>query len=211
MSRKIFDITFPISNELPKWPDSWDYDYGFRLKTPMAVANSSYFSMDSHYGTHIDAPYHFVHDGAKVDELPLDNLIGDAFVASITNRNTITKNELSHLEIPDDCKILLLKTDNEKLWKRNENAFYENFVGLDQSAANWLVEKKINLIGIDYLSIQKFHDGPEVHQILLENDIMILESLKMDMVQEGTYDFICLPLKLKGMEAAPVRVILMEK
>jgi arylformamidase len=91
---------------------------------------------------------------------------------------------------------------------QGENAFREDYVALDSTAAQWLVDRGIKLIGIDYLSIQRFHDGPLTHQILLQAEVVILEGLNLSMVQPGAYELLCLPLKLVGADGAPARALL---
>uniref|UniRef100_UPI00404B04F0 cyclase family protein n=2 Tax=Flavobacterium sp. TaxID=239 RepID=UPI00404B04F0 len=208
MSKNYIDITFSISSKLPKWPGSIDFKKNVHSKMPFQVNNTSSFIMDSHFGTHIDAPLHFVMKGQSIDELELENLIGDVCVIEIYGTGSINFTDLEQASIPKNCKKLIIKTDNQDYWSDNIKEFRENFTGLDSSGANWIVKRGIHLVGIDYLSIQRFKDGPETHQILLENGVIILESLKLDDVKAGLYELICLPIKLEGFEGAPVRAVL---
>lgn len=203
------DITFPVSEALPIWPGSVGFSHNWHSKIETgATNNSSSFSIDSHLGTHLDAPMHFVENGKSLIELEISKLIGKAYVAEIRNKNTITAKDLEKIQIPDDCKKLLLKTDNQIYWKNGITTFQEDFCSIDKTGAQWIVDKRLDLIGIDYLSIQKFHDGPETHQILLQAEVIIVETLNLGDVFEGVYELICLPLKIKGLEASPVRAIL---
>jgi arylformamidase len=202
------DITFPVSSKLPKWPGSIGFVKRVHSEMPFQVNNSSSFIMDSHYGTHIDAPLHFIMEGLPINELKLENLIGDVYVIEIYGTDSINWNHLEQASIPLDCKKLIIKTDNISYWHDKVEEFQEEFTGLDSSGANWIVKRGIHLVGIDYLSVQRFNDGPEVHQILLENGVVILESLNLEKVDVGFYELICLPLKLEGFEGAPVRAIL---
>lgn len=207
---KIYDITFAVSDKLPKWPGSVGYSVTKHLVMPDAVNNLSSIQMDCHLGTHLDAPSHFVHLGKSVEELDLEVLLGDVYVISIPNTDRITSLDLDNADIPLSCKRLLIKTDNQSYWDAGLTEFQENFCALDASAAIWLVERKIRLVGIDYLSIQKYQDGPRTHQIFLENNVVIVETLKLGEVVTGWYELICLPLKLEGLEGAPARVILIK-
>lgn len=210
MRRKIHDITFAVSEEMPSWPGTPAFEKAFDLRIPADVANSSTLKINSHLGTHIDAPFHFCAEGQTIDEIPLERFMGEVTVRSILGKNRISAEDLEELVLPADCKRLLLKTDNAELWK-TAHSFYEDFVALEESAAEWLVQHGFEMIGIDYLSIQKYSDGPEVHQILLESEVLILESLNLTEVGEDDYEIICFPLKIKGAEAAPARIVLIEK
>jgi arylformamidase len=203
------DITYSISEDLPKWPGSHGFKSTFRLEIPESVANASSFHLDTHYGTHLDAPLHFIENGNSVDQLDLNVLMGPAYIVHIERQKKIGSNDLNKAQIPQNCKRLLIKTENQALWKsENKSKFYENFAALTSEGAQWIVDRGIELVGIDYLSIQRFKDGPETHQVLLKNGVVIVEALKLDQVEEGWYELICLPMKLKGLEGAPVRAVL---
>ncbi len=203
------DISFPISFNLPTWPGSIGFLPQWHKKMLEGEThNLSSFTIDSHIGTHLDAPLHFVDKGKTISGLDLNTLIGDAYVMEVRNRETITNVDLEQLALPDDCKRLLLKTDNQDFWKRGETQFQKDFCGMDVSGAEWLVQKGIKLIGIDYLSIQRFDDGPEVHQILLNAEVVIVETLNLQNVAVGKYELTCLPINLEELEGAPVRAVL---
>lgn len=202
------DITYPVSDKLPSWPGSKAFNVNWHLKTPEAINNSSSVTLDSHFGTHVDAPLHFVDNGRAIHQLELHKLIGEAYVAEIRNTGCITVGDLEKAGIPHGCRRLLLKTDNQLYWENNLTAFQPGFCGIDAQAAQWVVDKGIFLIGIDYLSIQRFDDGPATHQILLNAEVIIVETLKLENVEPGMYELICLPVKLEGLEGAPARVIL---
>ncbi len=209
MSREYIDITFPVSAALPAWPGSIGFTSKWNLKMEDgATNNASSFTIDAHFGTHLDAPLHFVQKGKPLQELDLSKLIGKTYVAEIRGKKVITANDLAAIDLPIDCKKLLLKTDNQLYWENNSTAFQEDFCSIDESGAQWLVDNGFDLIGIDYLSIQRFTDGPEVHQILLNAEVVIVETLNLQNVKEGPYELICLPLKIKGLEACPVRAVL---
>tara|TARA_B110000285_G_scaffold227359_1_gene288559 strand:- start:1038 stop:1676 length:639 start_codon:yes stop_codon:yes gene_type:complete len=207
---RFIDISVELSDHLPTWPGS----HGISI-SPLQViddfnpANVSRLDIDVHSGTHIDAPLHFVKNGKSTNEIDLDRLIGDCFVAEMPSHITTIKFEdLEMIGIPDGTKRLLLKTCNSgnNLWDNNE--FNEDFCALDKGAANWVVNNGIDLIGIDYCSIQKFNDSVESHQILLNQEVLILEGLDLRNVISGRYNLICLPISVKGIEGVPVRAIL---
>ena len=203
------DITFPVSARLPKWPGSVGFTYQWHLKMQDGATNNlSSISTDSHFGTHLDAPLHFVHQGKALHEIPLHKLIGKAYVAEIRGIKSIGPAQLDTINLPADCRMLLLKTDNQVYWQNNLETFQEDFCSINKEGAQWVVDKGIDLIGIDYLSIQRFKDGPETHQILLNAEVIIVETLNLLDVNEGVYELICLPLNIIDLEASPVRAVL---
>lgn len=207
---EIIDISFSIHYNHPRWPGSAPFQSEFNTQMPTFDNRSSFITIDSHFSTHIDAPSHFVESGKNIDQIDLEKCIGDVHVFEIRNCKKITADILETVNIPSDCERIIFKTDNQNLWKENLN-FSKNFVSLDPTAAQWLVEQQIKLVGIDYLSVQGFYDGPEVHQILLNSEVVIVESLKLDNVSSGKYYLVTLPIKLKGLEASPTRAILINK
>ena len=163
---------------------------------------------DSHIGTHLDAPLHFVENGEPVDQISLEHLIGPCQVAYLPGLKEISDRSLAQLRLPKGTKRLLLRTDNSKLWNRNDKKFKEDFACLNSEAARWIVHNGIVLVGIDYLSIGSPEDGVETHKILLKSQVVVLEGLNLSKVNPGIYELICLPLKLTGAEGAPARVVL---
>ncbi len=207
---RILDISLPISPGLPVWPD----DPGIVLKQYRAISEGN-TSTDSrlacsvHSGTHVDAPAHFFENGATVEQLPLDLLIGRATVVEVLNDDIITPEIMEAQALPAETRRLLFKTKNSALWDDPDHQFNPDFVALSAESAKWMANKGIKLVGIDYLSIQLFKDvEPLTHRILLAAGIIILEGLNLQEVNPGEYQLICLPLKLAGSEGAPARAIL---
>ena len=203
---RIHDITMPLSAELPVYPD----DPPFVIMPVSSVsggdaANLSKISLSTHTGTHIDPPRHFIKNGTPVDELPLELLIGRALVVEVSGVKEIGRHELDRLRVRG-AERLFFKTDNSKLWK--QAGFVRDYTALSVEGARYLLEAGVKLIGIDYLSIERFDGNGEVHRLLLENGVPILEGLNLVDVAPGEYELICLPLKIKGGDGAPVRAVL---
>jgi arylformamidase len=204
------DISVKLSSELPTWPEG----FGLNISSLSTIddsnsVNISRLDMDVHCGTHIDAPLHFVKDGRSTDQLDLDRMIGPCFVVEVPSSLVIiTAKDLMTLPIPAGTVRLLLKTSNSfnNLW--DSKKFDKDFCAISNDAAEWLVENKIDLIGIDYCSIQKFDDDVATHQTLLRNEVIILEGLDLRKVEAGKYNLICLPISVHGIEGAPVRAVL---
>jgi arylformamidase len=207
---KYIDISLPVTSELPGWPGSQKFTVSksHDIKNGDEETNST-ISMNLHTGTHIDAPSHFIRDGKTVEQIPLEFMIGSAVVVRVPEEiKEITADILSMINIPSGTKRLLLHTANSSLWDKYKNHFYKDFTALSSDGAEWLVAAGIKLVGIDYLSIQRFSDGPQVHQILLSAEVIIIEGLNLSDVEAGMYQLYCLPLRLQHLEAAPARVLL---
>jgi arylformamidase len=114
------------------------------------------------------------------------------------------------MAIPDGCRRLLFKTRNSRLW--DDPSFHPDFIALAPDAAKALVERDIQLVGIDYLSIERFHASPhEVHETLLSGRVVILEGLDLRRVAPGPYFLVCAPLNVVGAEGAPARTFLIDQ
>lgn len=204
----IIDISVTLKKGMPVWPGSIE----FEIQKPMSMKNGDAYNLsnmriDMHMGTHIDAPLHFLDNGASVDELSLDIFNGPVFVADIGDAVEISIKELERANIPEKTERVLFKTKNsQKLWNKGE--FDTAFVALTPDAADWLVKRNVKMAGSDYLSVQKFNDTPEVHYKLLGAGIGVLEGVDLSKVQPGEYELICLPLKIAGAEGAPARAAL---
>ena len=204
----IYDITAPLSPALPVYPGDPEVTITplFQLQWGDA-ANVSRLVLSSHTGTHLDAPRHFFAEGLTIDDLDLHVLMGPARVCAFPDVTThLTAEDLQPLSLAG-TKRLLLQTPNAALWQKT--GFQTNYVALTESAAYFLVEMGIQLVGIDYLSVDAFErqDFP-VHRILLGAGALILEGLDLRAVPSGDYELLALPLLLQHGDGAPVRAIL---
>ena len=209
MSAGLLDISVPLAASTPSWPGS--PGFSSRLHSAMAdgePADASTIVADVHCGTHVDAPAHFIAGGRTVSELDLDVLVGAAHVASVGSARRIGAAELEAAAIPPGTERLLLRSVNSGGW--SGRPFDPDFAALTADGARWVVERGIRLIGVDYLSVQRFEDGPETHRALLGAGVVILEGLELDGVAAGAYELLCLPLRLDAAEAAPARALLRE-
>lgn len=206
---QIIDISLPVREGVPIWPDSTGVHLEWTKKVSKGdLSNLTRLDMDVHIGTHVESPLHSFADVAAIDQIPLEVFIGKALVAHIPAVKIVTAADLEKLNLPRKPERLLLRTDNSELWEKTEQNFKEDFVGLSVDAAQWIADRKIRVIGNDYLSVANFQQGKEVHEILLKNGVCIIEGLNLCKVDPGEYELICLPLRLMGREAAPARAIL---
>jgi arylformamidase len=207
---KLFDVTLTISPEMVNWPGNPTIQVErFQKIEEGSDHNQSQLSLGVHSGTHVDAPYHFLKDGKTVDQLNPEVLIGPVLVLQVDESvNRIDAATLKSLGIPDGTKRLLLKTRNSVDWQASKKEFQNDFVAIDLSGANYLVEKGLLLIGIDYLSIAPYKEGKPTHTALLSKEMVIVEGLDLSNIYPGLYQLYCLPLKIKGSDGAPARVFL---
>lgn len=205
------DVTFPFSEQLPVWPG----DIPVTVNRSTGVSTVSELRMSSHVGTHVDAPAHFIPQGSTVDQLPLDVLIGPAWVAHIPDTSLITAELLDRCNIPAGVVRLVLRTDNSlpgslvRTASDGVTPFDTYYTALDPAAGEWLLARGIRLVGIDGPSVDPFHsDGFTVHRMLLANKVIIIENLMLASIEPGRYRLICLPLRYEGGDGAPARVVL---
>jgi arylformamidase len=210
---KIFDVSLTIREGMAVWPGENPVILNRRTKIEEgAHANVSFLSLGAHTGTHVDAPFHFIADGSKVDEMPLEVLIGPVQVVEVPDAVIVINAEvLAGLKIADEPKRILFKTSNSHYWDLDTDEFQTAFVGIDLSASEELVKRGMILVGIDYLSASPYKISKPTHDELLGAQMIIIEGLDLRKVQAGFYTLYCLPLKLHGADGAPARVILIQE
>jgi arylformamidase len=172
-----------------------------------AVCNVSMLQMSVHTGTHMDAPLHFVADGAGMDQMPLDATVGPCRVVEIEDRESVKVSDLVALRLRKGERLLIKTRNSARCW--NDSGFIEDFVYISRDAAAYMVERGIRTVGVDYLSVGGyFQDGLETHHHLLRASIWIIEGLNLAGVEAGSYDLVCLPLKILDCDGAPARALL---
>ena len=207
---RIYDVSVPISTGTPTYPG----DPGIEVEQWAAIsrgdpANVSLLRFGAHTATHVDAPAHFIEGAGKVDAMPLDVLIGEACVVEIPDGARVI--EAGHVPELRGVGRVLFKTRNSAFWANPGGHFRTDYTYLGTDAARALVEMGVRLVGIDYLSVERFgSEGFETHQVLLGNRVVIIEGLDLREVTAGTYELICLPLRIASGsgDGAPARVVL---
>ncbi len=203
----IRDISVALHPKLPTFPG----DPGFKrwLACDMSKGgktNNSHLDFGAHSGTHVDAPLHMIEGGADVTSFALDSLVGEAHVIEISDKHSIKLAEIRGAGIAERSRVLF-KTANSALWKRGE--FEKNFVHLELDAARFLADLGTKLVGIDYLSVEKFGSAEfPVHQTLMRESTVILEGVDLSAIRPGKYRLFCGPIKIVGADGAPARVFL---
>jgi kynurenine formamidase len=214
---KPIDLTLTISQSIPTFPGSPKPQFILWSTLKEDGYNLELLFLSSHTGTHLDAPYHFVKNGAKIHQIPLDRLLGNGILIKIKKgkNKAISKNDLISFErkngnIPKYSSVFF-----HTEWQKNlkSDYYFTDNPGLSESATKYLISKEINLVGIDSPSIDLGKDKTfSVHKILAKNNILIVENLSnLNKISSKQFDFIILPLKLKDATGSPVRAIAIQR
>jgi arylformamidase len=204
---KLIDVTVPLDANLPVYPGNTP----FTIEAVKRIANGgssnvSTLHMSAHAGTHVDAPRHFFDGGAGADTLPLELLFGRARVIEIRARKGIGPEDLESTDLSEDIR-LLIKTPNSRLWGSPE--FHTDYIGVTEAGAQYLVDRGVKVVGVDYLSVEEFRKpGAPAHRVLLGGGTIVIEGLNLRDVEPGSYEMFCLPLRIVGADGAPARVVL---
>ena len=209
----IIDLTLKISPQLPSFPGSPQPQFISWAKNEIDGYNLELIFLSSHSGTHIDAPFHFIDKGLKVDQIDLERLVCDAILFRIKkgSNQSITKKDIIEFEmkygkLPHKSTIIFSTGWYKNLTKKH---YFDNNAGLSIDAARYLASKRINLVGIDSPSIDLGKDSNfSAHHVLLSNNVLIVENLcNLEKISGMYFKFIVLPLKLRGATGSPVRAI----
>jgi arylformamidase len=208
MSAGWIDVSVPLRTGMVHWPDNppvriervMDLEHG-------DAATVSSMAMGVHTGTHMDAPVHFQRGGVGIDQMPLEATLGLARVVEIRDPVSIQRAELESAGLQPGERILFRTRNSERCWKTD--AFVEDFVFISREAAHYLVERGVRTVGVDYLSVGGFREDAEAtHLALLQGGVWVIEGLNLSPVRAGTYELVCLPLRIAGGDGAPARAVL---
>jgi arylformamidase len=206
-----YDITVPLKQGIVYFPTDPVPPKIYRLhdRALGAKVTMSMLEMISHTGTHIDAPLHFIADGETISDMPLDATVGPARVIAIKDRESIKAAELKKHNIKKGERILF-KTRNSPAGYEAEK-FSDDYCYLDDDGADYLVEKGVKLVGIDFITIgtiKRMENIAHTHEALLGAGIYIMEDCALANVPPGEYELLCLPIPVYKGDAAPCRAIL---
>lgn len=208
MAARYIDISVPIHDGMLSWPSNPDVEVTQYGTIPEKGSNSLKIVAGSHFGTHVDAPKHFVDSGRTIDVIEPERFLGPVRVVDLVGlkNDQIGPADLEPL-VPSGTERVILKTQNTAR-ELMAKPFTEDYVALSGDGSQWLAERGVRLVGIDYLSIQKRGPDRRGHTELLGKDIVILEGLWLKEVPAGTYDLVALPLRIQDGDGAPARVLL---
>lgn len=209
-SLRIIDISVTLRQGLACWPgdDFWRLEPTQRIATG-DPCNLSRATMSLHTGTHVDAPWHFGEGDRTVEAIRLSQLVIRARVLDLTQvESAIGRSDLEGKL--DGIQAVLFKTTNSGKLESLE-PFDQDFVHLDESAAEYLVDRNIRTVGVDYLSVEGYHvENAPVHHRLLKANVFIVEGLDLSGVEPRDFLLVVLPLKIEGADGAPARAILID-
>jgi arylformamidase len=208
MIKNWIDVSVPLHTGMVHWPTDpsvrieriADMDQG-------AICNVSKVEMCAHAGTHMDGLNHFIKDGAPLDTVPFDAVIGPCRIIEMKDTDSVKTEELKKHNLRKGERILLKTRNSKRQWWDKD--FDTRFIHISKDAAQHMVERDIRTSGIDYLSVGGYErDGVECHQVLLGAGVWIIEGLNLTKVRPGKYDLVCLPVKIRNSDGAPARAIL---
>jgi arylformamidase len=205
------DVTVPVHPGMVRWPGDPIVKVSRRLDMARGDdINLSMISMGAHTGTHIDAPGHFLRFGKSIDQMPFSAMVGPARVIEIRDPESIKVVELATHRIRRGERILFRTRNSRRCWRAKH--FVKDYVHISREGARFLAARQVAIIGVDYLSVGGFkEEGHEVHLTLLGAGVWLIEGLDLSRVRSGRYDLIALPLKMKGADGAPARVLLRKR
>jgi len=202
------DISLNLSADTVRWVVAPPLEVHERRRMSRGDdVNATALTMSVHAGTHLDAPFHFLPDGAGIDALPLERFIGPAMVHAVDANRYITEAQVNAIPL-DGVTRVLFKTRNSQLLKRRE--YDPNFAAFSVEAARALVARGVDLVGLDYLSVAHADEQVPVHRAFLDHGVVLLEGIDLSEVRPGRYELICFPLRLRGLDGAPCRAVLRE-
>ena len=208
----IYDISVPLATTTPTYPGDPAIEVSSWMELDRGdAANVSLLHFGAHSGTHVDAPAHFIASGAMIAELDLAKMMGEAVVIEVPSNMMAIDEDFINAYCDEHAKRILFKTRNSSFWNNPEAGFRTDYTYLTPAAAARLAKMEVELVGIDYLSIEQFQSKSfETHLNLLTHDVVILEGLDLRNVSAETYELICLPLRIaSGLgDGAPARALL---
>ena len=196
------DISMPLYNRMVVWPGDTPFQYKLDAIYEKDGANVGQVQMSLHVGTHIDAPYHYDLTGKAIDSLPLHLFIGPVCIVEFLDVKQITIADIESVEIQL----------NERLFFKTKLAwdmfrFDENFTTIAPEVIRYLKNRGVKVIGIDSPSVDPLSSELETHMACRDEEMYIIENLRLEQVTQGEYDFIGLPLYIRGADASPIRAV----
>jgi arylformamidase len=205
--RTLIDISIPVAANTPEWPGDTPFSCGWTARRSEGeVINLSEFTCSPHVGTHADAPLHVEDGWAASDMLPVSAFVGAAYVLNARHAGDVLSREWMQEQFAGEVPERLLLQTGQNI---ASGIFPAAWPVLSQEAARWLVKGGTRLVGTDSPSVDARHSKSlEIHHELFVRGAYVLENLALDGVAAGWYELLAAPLKLVGLDAAPVRALL---
>ena len=202
----LHDISPKLAGDTVRWVTAPPFELEERRRMSKGDPNnSSALNMSIHSGTHIDAPFHFVAEGLTIDELPLDRFIGAALVFEVDPEKYITKNHVESIKLDGATRVLFSTRNSELLHQRE---YEPDFAAFSVEADQSLVERGVELVGLDYLSIAHADEQVRVHRAFSDHGVVLLEGIDLSHVASGRYELMCLPIQIGNNDGAPCGAVL---
>ena len=219
--QRIVDLTHPIHEGMTTFPVAWHpyVEVSLLARHGIEERETRKLVLGTHSGTHMDAPRHFVRNGATVDHVPLTTLVGPTQVVDWTDLDELTQIEPDDLEQrinKDSCERLLMRYDWCRWW--GDKKFYESHPFISEESAHWMNEHGVKLVGMDAPQLDNpmhgrgsGNDSP-IHKILLGADVVFVECLRnLKQIRQPTCTLVVLPLNVIDGDGAPARCIAIEE
>lgn len=199
------DISLALNEKTVVWIEDNPPEFKPVCRRPEAPCNFTWLNFGAHAGTHIDAPYYLYSNQWTCDQVPLERLCGPCQVLDLTHvDDTIEVSDLTPLKITESIVLLKTKNSYDPMVK-----FNMQFIALSVPAAEYLKKKGVTTLGYDYLTFER-NGANDVHDVFLKDNITLIDNLRLKDTQAKKYTLMCLPIKITGIDAAPVRAILLE-
>jgi arylformamidase len=201
----LIDITHPLSSRLAPWPGGLPFQLSFSARMDEgAVSNVGRYTSGIHFGTHLDAPFHFLADGLTVDQLPPERFVGPARVFDARGCGVLAPAVFAGLDGRATPRVLVRTNACD-----DKTVFPASIPSLAPELAPWLQAQGVTLLGLDLPSVDPVDSATMPrHRQLGAAGIIILENLDLRAADPGIYELIALPLKITGADGSPVRALL---
>ena len=204
------DVSYPITESMVSWPGQPSVRLEPLSRIAEGGSNVSALHLSLHTGTHMDAPLHFLADGADITAAPYETMFGPVRVAEVAgraiDRESLVAYEARSAPLRAGERIFFKTENSGRDWL--DEPFDKTYVAVAPDAASYLAEKQLTTVGVDYLSVAPFTNTTDTHRTLLGAGVWVIEGLDLREVTEGHYEMVALPLKIVGGDASPVRVLL---
>jgi len=214
MSKRWIDITVPMDAlGLCAWPGDVPFIHSVLSEADADNTDActlSLYAFSSHFGTHVDAQKHYLPKGKSVAEIPLEHLMGPAYVLDLRTEPADFTREVFERTLPKGVQRLLLRTKSEAFYL--DGKFHEDYPAITESGFQYLLEQNIFLLGIDYMSASSMINVGNLHRRYLAVDgNILLENITLKAAEQGWYDLLCLPMAVNGGDGAPARTLIRKR
>ncbi|KIX14243.1 cyclase family protein [Dethiosulfatarculus sandiegensis] len=208
---RVIDLTHRITDSMPVYPGDPHPEISRTATHEEEGFQCSLLKMSSHTGTHVDAPLHLIKQGAGLENIPLENFVGTAFVIDIKglDQEPVLLEDLEdRWPSPNETvDFVLFNSGWSEYWGHEK--YLQGFPVLSVSALEWLIAKGIKGLGVDTISVDPMDCLSHLnHKLLLKANIMIFENLtNLDRLPNRDFIFSALPLPFSTGDGSPVRAV----